>query len=191
MTLIRWSLTEEEQLKYIHALADELAPLRAKAGISQIDLCRLIGISRQTYSAIEGRRKDMTWPTYLSLILFFDHNLDTREMLRKLPAYPGELFLRINKGKNPEQTLMGQTAGDLDSILQELDDQARHALKTMLLVEYARCRKIPGEVVVKAFDGLSLAGTNQDLAAEHALRSIRKKQAEAKHQELMQEGSPD
>ena len=175
----RWKITEEEQKMYIDALAEELAPLRAKARISQIDLCALIGISRQTYSAIELKKRPMMWSTYLSLILFFDYNLETREMLRKLPCYPGELFVRINEGKTPDHTLMGQSASELDSILKELDDQARHALKTMLLVEYARCKKLPGDVVIKAFDGLELTGSRPDFAAEQALKNIRKKKKDA------------
>lgn len=173
MALSRWILTEEEQNHYISSLIDELAPLRAKAGISQSELCNLIGISRQTYSAIEGRRRPMTWSNYLSLILFFDNNVDTREMLRKLPAYPRDLFLRMNEGKSPDQTLLGQSAGELNDILKELDDQARHALKTMLLVEYARCKKIPGEIVIKAFDGINLTGVSSDAATEQALKNIR------------------
>ena len=173
MALTRWILTEEEQKKYIDALTDELAPLRAKAGISQVDLCTMIGISRQTYSALEGRRRPMMWSTYLSLILFYDNNVDTREMLRRLPAYPRELFLRMNEGRSTEETLLGQSAGELNEILKDLDDQARHALKTMLLVEYARCKNIPGDVVVKAFDGISLTGITTDAATEQALRNIR------------------
>lgn len=173
MALSRWILTEEEQNRYISALVDELAPLRAKAGISQGELCNLIGISRQTYSALEGRRRPMTWSNYLSLILFFDNNVDTRDMLRNLPAYPKELFFRMNEGKLPDQTLLGQSAGELNDILKELDDQARHALKTMLLVEYARCKKIPGDIVIKAFDGINLTGTTADAATEQALRNIR------------------
>lgn len=173
MASARWILTEEEQKKYIEALTEELAPLRAKAGISQVELCNMIGISRQTYSALEGRRRTMMWSTYLSLILFFDNNVDTREMLRKLPAYPLEIFLRMNEGRYADQTLLGQDAGELNEILKDLDDQARHALRTMLLVEYARCKKIPGEVVIKAFDGIDLTGCNTDIATEQALRNIR------------------
>lgn len=175
----RWAITADEQKKYIDALAEELAPLRAKARISQIDLCALIGISRQTYSAIELKKRTMMWSTYLSLILFFDYNLETREMLRKLPCYPGELFLRMNEGKSPDQTLLGQSAGELNDILKDLDDQARHSLKTMLLVEYARCKKIPGDVVIRAFDGLDLSGTRPDFAAEQALKNIRQKKRDA------------
>lgn len=173
MALTKWILTEEEQKKYINALTAELAPLRAKAGISQADLCTMIGISRQTYSAIESRRRPMMWSTYLSLILFFDNNVDTREMLRELPAYPRLLFLRMNGGRSVDQTLLDQIASERNDILMDLDDQARHALKTLLLVEYARCKNIPGEVVVKAFDGINLTGITADAATELALRNIR------------------
>ena len=171
----RWTITAEEQKKYIDSLAEELASLRAKAKISQTDLSAVLGISRQTYSAIEGRRRTMMWSTYLSLILFFDYNLETREMLRNLPCYPGELFLRMNEGKSPDQTLLGQSADELNEILKELDDQARHAIKTMLLVEYARCKKISSDAVIKAFDGFDLMGIGTDYAAEQALKNIRSK----------------
>ena len=73
--------------------------LRAKAEISQAELCNIIGLSRQSYSSIESGKKRMAWTTYLSLILFFDSNLDTQEMLRNLKGYPTELFRRINNGK--------------------------------------------------------------------------------------------
>ena len=79
----------------------------------------------------------------------------------------------MNDGRNPDQTLLGQSASELNDILKELDDQARHALKTMLLVEYARCKKLPGEFVIKAFDGLNLMGIAADTATEQALRNIR------------------
>lgn len=171
---MKWDLTEEEQRRYIDALTDELAPLRAKAGISQVELCKLIGISRQTYSAIEGKRRQMTWQTYLSLILFFDYNLTTREMLRHLSAYPEEFFLRINDGYSLD-SLKGEKAGVLEEMIEDLDEQALHALKTMLLVEYARCKKVPGDVVIKAFDGIVVNSSTSDLATEKALKAIRDK----------------
>lgn len=173
MALAKWVLTEEEQNRYIDALTDELPTLRAKAGISQGDLCNMIGMTRQTFSAIETRRRTMTWSTYLSMILFFDSNIDTRQMLRNSPAYPGEIILRMNDGRSPDQMLLGQSASELNAILKDLDDQARHTLKTMLLVEYARCKKIPGEFVIRAFDGLNLTGIAADAATEQALRNIR------------------
>lgn len=175
----RWVLTEEERQTYMNALAEELAPLRAKAGISQVELCNLIGISRQTYSAIEGRKRAMTWSTYLSLILFFDRHRGTREMLRHLKAYPEELFLRINGGEPYEDSLFGGASADFEKVWETLDEQARHSIKTMLLMEYARCARIPGDVVVKAFDGKTFFGGSPDAATERALKNIRERHERA------------
>ena len=69
------SLTEKEKKAYIEALAPQLPLLRAKAGISQEELSIVVGISRQTYGAIERKTKKMSWSTYMALILFFDYNL--------------------------------------------------------------------------------------------------------------------
>ena len=169
--LSRWVLTEEERDKYIDALTEELTVLRVKVGISQSDLCNMIGVSRQTYSAIENSRKRMTWPTYLSLVYFYDSMSATRDMLRSSPAYPKELLYRLNDGKSPEAGLFGQT--DLNDILKELDDQAMHSLRTMILVEYARCKKLPGDVVVKAYEGVNFMEAAPDAATETALQNIR------------------
>ncbi len=170
---IKRVLTEEERNTYIDALKENLSVLRVKAGISQADLCNIIGISRQTYSAIENGRKRMTWPTYLALIFFFDAISATRELLRSSAAYPQELILRLNEGRNPDLGLFGQS--DLNNILQELDDQAMHSLRTMILVEYARCKKLSGDTVVKAYDGMDFLSTTPDAATELALQNIRRK----------------
>ena len=171
--LSRWVLTEEERDKYIDALKDDLAVLRVKSDVSQGDLANIIGVSRQTYSAIENGRKKMMWPTYLTLIYFFDSLASTREMLRKMPGYPKELLYRMNEGKSPDAELFGQ--GELNDILKELDDQALHTLRTMILVEYARCKKLPGDIVVKAFDGINFLSTPPEVATEIALQNIRNK----------------
>ena len=69
----KWEITKTQQMQFIDALTNELAPLRAKVGISQGELATLIGVSRQTYSAIESGKRKMSWNTYLSLILFYDY----------------------------------------------------------------------------------------------------------------------
>lgn len=169
----KWILTKEERDSYCDALAPELSSLRVRAGISQEDLCNILGISRQTYSAVELQKKPMSWQTYISLIWFFDNNSSTREMLRRGPGFPDFLLNRMNEGNRPDQNRLGQTNAEFNELLQGLDDQAIHSIKTMLLVEYARCKKIPGDIVVKAFDGLELPGTTSDLATEQALKNIR------------------
>ena len=171
--LSRWELTDKERDKYIDALKDNLAGFRMKAGVSQGELCNIIGISRQTYSAIETGRKRMMWPTYLTLIYFFDSIRETRDLLRGSSAYPKEVLDRLNDGKSLEPGLL--ELNDLNEIVKDLDDQALHSIRTMLLVEYARCRKLPGDVVVKAYDGGGLFDTSQDRATEIALMNIRNK----------------
>ena len=169
----KWVLTEEERDNYIDALKEDLTLLRAKANISQTDLCNIIGLSRQSYSAIESGKKKMVWTTYLSLIAFYDNNLETRDILRGLKGYPAELFRRINNGKNPDVVLFGSE--ELNKIFKQLDDQALHSLRTLILVEYARCKKIPGDAVVKSFDGKDFFGKIPDEGTEAALKRIQKR----------------
>ncbi len=171
--LSRWILTEEERDNYTDALKENLTSLREKAGVSQADLCNVIGISRQTYSSIETGRKKMMWPTYLALVYFFDSMSETREMLRSSAAYPQGILLRLNNGHSPESGMFEQN--DLNNILKELDDQAMHSLRTMILVEYARCKKLPGNTVVKAYDGIDILNGSPDAATEIALKNIRNK----------------
>ena len=169
----RWVLTEEERNNYMDALKEYLLALRVKANVSQADLCRIIGVSRQTYSAIETGKKSMMWPTYLALIFFFDSIRETREMLRSSSAYPQKLLLRLNDGRSPDPGMFGEN--DLNNILKELDDQAMHTLRTMILVEYARCKKLSGDTVVKAYDGIDFLNAPPDAATEMALKDIRRK----------------
>lgn len=53
-------LPELDKDKLIEILTDELPVLRAKIGISQGDISNIIGISRQTYNAIETKKRKMS-----------------------------------------------------------------------------------------------------------------------------------
>lgn len=92
----RWILLENEKEKLISLLTPELTTLRAKAEISQGELANFIGISRQTYGAIERRTSKMSWNTYLSIILFYDYNETTHEFIRINHIFPDELVKQIN-----------------------------------------------------------------------------------------------
>ena len=83
------SATKREKL--IKGLTDELPVLRAKLGISQSEHSDIIGVSRQTYSAIETKRRPLTWNTFLALILFFDRNEKTESILTSIGAFPDSL----------------------------------------------------------------------------------------------------
>ena len=77
-------------------MQSNLAPLRAKCGISQEELANIIGVSRQTYYAYETRKRSLSWNTYMSLILFYQNLDETKEMLNELRVFPIELFHKFN-----------------------------------------------------------------------------------------------
>lgn len=77
--------------------------LRAKANITQDNLSNLIGVSRQTYSLLESKKKTMSWSTYLSLIFVYDSMPETCSIIRKLEIHPEELMEQLNKPKGVNQ----------------------------------------------------------------------------------------
>ena len=92
-------IQEIDKERLIDVLTEELPVLRAKIGLSQDDLSSIIGISRQTYSSIETKKRRMSWNTYLSLILVFENNEKTRTLLEAIGAFPKELIdiLKIDR----------------------------------------------------------------------------------------------
>ena len=77
--------------KLIDILTDELKMLRSKVGISQQELANKMGVSRQTYGAIENKSQKMTWNNFLALLLIFISNEDTAKIIEWIGAYPPEL----------------------------------------------------------------------------------------------------
>jgi len=90
------NITDIDKDLLIEKLTEDLPVLRAKIGISQEELAEIVGISRQTYSAVETRKTQMSWNTFLSLLLFFDNNEKTREMINNIGAFPKELRALLN-----------------------------------------------------------------------------------------------
>ena len=75
---------DDMRSEYIAILTDELPVLRAKMHISQAELARGVGISRQTYSLIETGKQKMTWVTFMAMIAYFSSNPKTRKYLAEL-----------------------------------------------------------------------------------------------------------
>lgn len=173
----KWLLTDAEKDEFIATLTPNLQALRIQAEISQEELANLIGISRQTYSAIERKVRRMAWSTYLSLVLFFDHNQKTHKMLRMLSLFPKDLITRFNDGIDYSSfelsTFLGNKSQD---IIDHLDDEAKQTIHSIIMVEYARCSQLPSEAVVKAFGGMNLLGglmSESDVEIAKALKSIK------------------
>lgn len=89
-------LTEDQKAELIARLRDELVVLRAKSRLSQDEISNIVGLSRQSYSAFELKKKDMSWRTCFSLLMYFNHNPQTHNLLRALRLFPKEFGESIN-----------------------------------------------------------------------------------------------
>lgn len=74
----------EDRDRCIQLLTNELPVLRARIRVSQEELSRGVGISRQTYSLIETKKQKMTWVTFMAMIAFFSGHAKTRKELLAL-----------------------------------------------------------------------------------------------------------
>lgn len=152
----KWLLTDEEKDKFIATLTPNLTVLRTRAEISQEELANLIGVSRQTYSAIERKVRKMAWSTYLSLVLFYDHNQKTHKMIRQLSIFPKELIIRFNDGVDYSDYEISSFLGKKSSeIIEDLDEQAKGAIRAVVMMEYTRCKSISNDEVIKTLSGMA------------------------------------
>ena len=85
--------------KLIEILTEELPLLRAKIGITQEELSDMVGISRPAYSAIETKKRRMSWNVYLSLLMVFTQNEKTAPMIDRIGAFPENLKNSLNISK--------------------------------------------------------------------------------------------
>lgn len=96
-------LPELDKDKLIEILTDELPVLRAKIGISQGDISNIIGISRQTYNAIETKKRKKSWNTFLSLILFYGYNEKTTDYVENIGAFTPSLKRILNANRRTRE----------------------------------------------------------------------------------------
>jgi len=74
-------LNESQKNLYMARMADNLVILRKKLDMTQADLAKRVGISRQTLMYIENRKRPMTWNIFMSLFGLFRENEDTSSLL--------------------------------------------------------------------------------------------------------------
>ena len=85
---------------------------------------------------------------------------------------------KFNAGNETNEVNLGIFLGEgADTIIESLDEQAKRSIRTMILVEYARCTSTPGDVVVKSFDGMNFTTTQTvaDAEAEKAFKAIKER----------------
>ena len=76
-----------KRMELINTMVTELPVLRARIGASQADISEKIGISRQTYNAIENGKKKMSWTVFLALYTVFSSDERTLKMLDSMEVF--------------------------------------------------------------------------------------------------------
>lgn len=84
-------IPEEVKRAHARAMAENLPMLRAKLGLTQVELGNRIGLTRQSVNAMESGSREMTWGNYLSLLFVFQQNEATSFLLPILGVYTPEL----------------------------------------------------------------------------------------------------
>ena len=74
-------LTDEEKQNYCGTLGSHLKRLRSIVGFTQEDLASLSGISKERISRIENSAFRMRWNHFVSFIMVFTMNTNTKEYL--------------------------------------------------------------------------------------------------------------
>ncbi len=77
--------------EYINIMNSNLAMLRAKASLTQAQIADDIGIPRTTYSAIENKKRKMTFQNFVRLSKCFLENKETAEIMNLLGLSEGVL----------------------------------------------------------------------------------------------------
>lgn len=85
------SISNINRNELIKLMSENLSVLRAKLSLSQEDLADVLGVTRQTISAIENEQRNMSWSIFLSLILIFLKNKETKRLMILLGIYTKEL----------------------------------------------------------------------------------------------------
>lgn len=76
--------------KLIKNMTENLPMLRTRLDLTQEELAEKIGVSRSTILSIENKKREMTWNTFLSLMLLFTKNEATNKLLMVLDIYTDE-----------------------------------------------------------------------------------------------------
>lgn len=84
--------------RLLEIMTDNLPALRAKIGLSQDEVSNIIGISRQTYCAIETHKRKMSWNTFMSLLFLFWYNEKTKVLVSAIDVFPEELQATLHRG---------------------------------------------------------------------------------------------
>lgn len=80
------ALTKKQE-EYLEKMVKQLPVLRASIRVTQKELAKKIGVTRQSMMNIETHRRPIQWSTYLALVLVFQQFEDSRVLLRSLELF--------------------------------------------------------------------------------------------------------
>lgn len=83
--------TNIDREKLVSLMSNKLQILRLKVDVSQEELADILGVTRQTISALETGQRNMSWTIFLALVLLFLKNKDTKHLMIALGIYTKEL----------------------------------------------------------------------------------------------------
>ena len=99
------SMNKMEQDILVDKFVYELPVIRARVDLTQGEIGEMVGLSRQTYSAIETRKRKMTWSNFMSLLFVFWYNPATRNAVEEAGIFTDELkrVLLVNRRLNNDK----------------------------------------------------------------------------------------
>ena len=71
--------------------------------VSQEEIAKIIGISKQTYSSIERGDRVMSMTTFWALIAYFQNNTSTKDMIDNIAGLNAEINSAIGQSKEIHQ----------------------------------------------------------------------------------------
>ena len=85
-------MDHEAQKRLIKIMLRELPAIRAKLDISQLELAERIGVTRQTLSAIETGKREMSWVLFMAMLAFFENNKGSLSQLALIGLFDDKDF---------------------------------------------------------------------------------------------------
>lgn len=89
-------LNSERKQTLCRLMATNLPTLRTKANLSQDDLAERLGFSRQTISALEGKKRDMQWSTFSAMTLFLSKDEEVRQLMSVMGILDEDVRITLN-----------------------------------------------------------------------------------------------
>lgn len=86
----------ENKDAYIEKMTENLPVMRKKLRLSQEALAEIIGMDRSSIARIETGKMKMSWSTFMLLLLLFDKNEATSDLLRTFKIYDETIDDYIN-----------------------------------------------------------------------------------------------